>query len=225
MAQQIVMQIVIIGLGQFGMSLARTLSEKGVEVLAVDRRKNLVEEAATFVSAAMVVDATDEEALATLEPGKRDVAVCAIGDDSREASIICTALLRQMGAKMIVARANDKTHQRILQLVGAHQVINPEREFGKRFASRLIYHDVIVDTDLGDDLMLSEIKIQPAMVGKNLIQLSLPKRYGIMVVGIRRGTPGKVLHPSPEELLAENDVLIIASSEAAIAKMIKDFQE
>ena len=124
-------QILIIGLGQFGMSLAHTLSEKNVEVLAVDIKKHLVEEAATFVTEAIAMDATDEMELAKLEPAKRDSAVCAIGDDSKEASIICTAMLRQMGTPLVIARANDKMHRRILQLVGAHQIINPEQEFGK----------------------------------------------------------------------------------------------
>ncbi|MDH3349434.1 MAG: NAD-binding protein, partial [Desulfobulbaceae bacterium] len=99
-------QILIIGLGQFGMALARTLSEKGAEVLAVDVKRNLVDEASAFVTEAIVLDATDEAELARLEPGKRDSVVCAIGDDSREASIICTALLRQMGAPLVIARAN-----------------------------------------------------------------------------------------------------------------------
>ena len=80
-------QVLIIGLGQFGMSLARTLSEKGAEVLAVDRDKPLVEEAAAFVTAALTIDATDEAELARLQPARRDCAVCAIGDDSKEASI------------------------------------------------------------------------------------------------------------------------------------------
>ena len=194
-------QILIIGLGHFGMSLARTLSEKGAEVLAVDVNKNLVEEAATFVTEAMVVDATDEAELARLEPGKRDSVVCAIGDDSKEASIICTALLRQMGAPVVISRANDKMHQRILHLVGAHQVVNPEQEFGKRFANRLLYRNVIADTNLGEDLHLTEICIQPSMIGKSLIDLALPKRFGVMVVGIRRGTPAKILPPSPGEPL------------------------
>jgi trk system potassium uptake protein TrkA len=110
-------QILIIGLGQFGMSLARTLSERGAEVLAVDVNSALVEEAATFVAEAVLIDATDETQLARLEPSKRDSAVCAIGDDSKESSIICTALLRQMGAPVVIARANDKMHHRILHLV------------------------------------------------------------------------------------------------------------
>ncbi len=214
-------QILIIGLGQFGMALARTLSEKGAEVLAVDVRKSLVEEASTFVTESILIDATDETALARLEPAKRDAAVCAIGDDSKEASIICTALLRQMGAPVVIARANDKMHRRILQLVGAHQTINPEQEFGKRFANRLLYRNVIVDTNLGEDLHLTEISTQASMVGKNLIELALPKRFGIMVVGIRRGVQGKIVQPTPSEPLKAEDNLIIVSSEAAIPKLIK----
>ncbi len=214
-------QIFIIGLGQFGMTLARTLSEKGAEVLAVDTRKSLVEEASLFVTQALVMDATDESELARLEPAKRDAVVCAIGDDSKEASIIRTALLRQMGAPLIVARANDKLHQRILQLVGAHQIINPEQEFGKRFANRLLYRHVISDRTLGDDLLLTEICVQPSMVGKSLIDLALPKRFGVMVVAIRRGESKRMLQPSPSDSLQENDNLIIVSNEAAIPKLIK----
>ncbi|MFZ5765460.1 MAG: potassium channel family protein [Thermodesulfobacteriota bacterium] len=212
-------QILIIGLGQFGMSLARTLSDKGAEVLAVDRRKNLADEAAAFVTETIAVDATDEAELARLQPGRRDAVVCAIGDDSREASIICTALLKQMGAPWIIARANTATHQRILQLVGAHLVVNPEQEFGQRFANRLINRHIIADMPLSDDLHLTEISVLPAMVGKTLVDLSLPKRFGIMVVAIRRGTPRRVLQPSPHDPLQENDNLIIVSSESALAAL------
>ncbi|MFO7749687.1 MAG: TrkA family potassium uptake protein [Desulfobacteraceae bacterium] len=218
---QISQQILIIGLGQFGMSLARTLSEKGAEVLGVDVNKTLVAEAEGFVTEAIVVDGTDEDELARLEPGKRDVSVCAIGDDSKESSIICTALLRQMGAPVVIARANDKMHQRILQLVGAHQIINPEQEFGKRFANRILYRDMIADTNLGEDLHLTEIRTQPSMVGKTLIELALPKRFGVMVVGIRRNAKGRVIQPSPNEALKDGDNLIIVSSETAIPRLTK----
>jgi trk system potassium uptake protein TrkA len=214
-------QILIIGLGQFGMSLARTLSEKGAEVLAVDLNKDLVEEVADFVTEALVIDATDEAELSRLEPAKRDAAVCAIGGDSKEASIICTVLLRQMGTPLVVARANDKVHRRILQLVGAHQIINPEQEFGKRFANRLLYSKVVTDTVIGEDLQLTEICVQPSMIGKNLIALALPRRFGVMVAGIRRGAGGKVMQPSPDDILRADDNLILVSSESAIPKLIQ----
>ena len=216
-----IQQILIIGLGQFGMSLARTLSQKGAEVLAVDLQKNLVQEASVFVTEALAMDATDEVELARLHPEKRDAVVCAIGDDSKEQSIICTALLRQMGAPFIVARANDKMHQRILHLVGAHKIVNPEQEFGMRFANRLLYRHVIADTAIGEDLNLTEIRIQPSMVGKNLIELALPKRFGILVAAIRRGSPDRIIQPSPHDPLQAEDNLMIVCNEAAISKFIK----
>lgn len=216
-----IQQILIIGLGQFGMSLARTLSQKGAEVLAVDLQKNLVQEASVFVTESLAMDATDEVELALLHPEKRDAVVCAIGDDSKEQSIICTALLRQMGAPFIVARANDKMHQRILHLVGAHKIVNPEQEFGMRFANRILYRHVIADTAIGEDLNLTEIRIQPSMVGKNLIELALPKRFGILVAAIRRGSPDRIIQPSPHEPLQAEDNLMIVCPEAAIPKFIK----
>lgn len=214
-------QVLIIGLGQFGMSLARTLSEKGTEVLAVDRRKNLVDEAAAFVTEVVMIDATDETELAKLQPAQRDCSVCAIGDDSKEASIICTALLRQMGAPWVIGRANNAMHRRILQLVGAHLVVNPEEEFGRRFANRLINRHVISDMPLGEDLHLTELSIHPSMIGKTLVELSLPKRFGVMVVAVRRGVPSRVLQPNPHEPLEPDDRLIIVSSETAIPKLTK----
>lgn len=216
-------QILIIGLGQFGMSLAHTLSDKGAEVLAVDRRKDLVDEASSFVTEALVMNATDEGELARLQPGQRDAVVCAIGDDSKEASIICTALLRQMGVPWIIARANDVMHQRILHLVGAHQVVNPEQEFGKRFANRLMYRNVVADMPFGEDLHLTEIKILPAMVGKTLMELELPRRFGVMVVAIRRGSPGRIVQPLPGAPLQDGDNLVIISHEAAIPQLSKEF--
>ncbi len=214
-------QILIIGLGQFGMALAKSLSERGAEVLAVDIRRQLVEEAANFVTEALIVNGADETALASLEPAKRDIAVCAIGEEAKESSIICTALLRQMGAPLVVSRADDHLHYRILQLVGAHQIVRPEKEFGERFANRLLYRDVIVETGLGDDLHLTELSVQPDMVGKNLVELALPKRFGALVVGVRRQKNGVVVRPSPSEPLREGDNLIVVSDQATIPKLIE----
>lgn len=215
-------QILVIGLGQFGMSLAAALESKGAEVLAIDINKNIVEEAATFVTEAMVLDATDESELAKVDPAKRDACVCAIGNDSREASIICTALLRQMGSPNVISRANSPMHQRILQLVGAHKIVNPEQEFARRYANRIIYSTLIADMPIGDGLHLSEIAVKNSdLNGKNLIELALPKKYGIMVVAIRSGSPGKVMQPDPKKPLEESDTLILVSKEEAIKKLME----
>ncbi|MBQ7528690.1 TrkA family potassium uptake protein [bacterium] len=218
-------QILVIGLGQFGMALAKTLSEKGVEVLAVDKNIALVEEAASFVPDAMQIDVTDEMDIARLEPAKRDATVCAIGESSREDSIICTALLSQLGAPFIVARAMDPVHKRILKAIGAHAIVTPEIEFGRRFATRLMNRNVVVDTDLGDDFLLTEIRVQPGMVGKNLIELELPKKFGIMVAGIRgKEDISKIMRPDPTLPLRADDRLIIVSNELAIVELSKNFK-
>lgn len=214
-------QIIVIGLGQFGMALASALSNKGAEVLAIDIRKDLVEQAASFAAEALVIDATDETELAGLEPGKRDTCVCAIGEDSKEASIICTALLRQMGTPLVISRANNQMHQRILQLVGAHQIVNPEQEFGTRFANRILYRHLVAEMPLGDGLNLSEITIKESMVGKTLIELALPKNYGIMVVAIRKESSSTITQPEPNSPLQEKDKLVIVSKEESIRKLMK----
>ncbi|ERP31273.1 potassium channel family protein [Chitinivibrio alkaliphilus] len=219
-------QILIIGLGQFGMSLAKSLSEKGAEVIAIDRKKILVEEASAFVTEALVMDATNEHQLAQISPKSRDAVVCAIGDEGREASIMCTAILKQMGTSCIIARSNDTMHMRILKSIGGNQIqiINPEKEFGVRFATRLLYKDFIADTSISDDLHLTEVKIQPSIAGKSLIELELPKRFGIIVAAIRRSNTGKTETVVPEEALRQDDALIIVSRESAIHRFMKEVE-
>ncbi len=213
-------QIMIIGLGQFGTSLARTLFERGAEVLAVDIQQSRVDAVADFVTHAVAIDATDEAELAQLLPASRDSVVCTIGVAAKDAAIICTALLRQMGCQHIVARANSQMHRRILQLVGAHEVINPEQEFGRRFATHLLHRNILADTTLGGDLELTEILLPAAMVNKNLIDLSLPKRYGIIVVAVRRGK--ELFRPDPKAPLQEGDKLLIVSNEGALTNLGKE---
>lgn len=215
-------QILIIGLGQFGMALTQSLAERGTEVLAVDRRQHFVDLAASFATQAMVLDATDQESLAKLRPTERDAAVCAIGGDSKESSIICTALLRQMGTPHIVARAVDPLHSRILQLVGAHRVVNPEQEFGQWFANRLLYRHVLSEAPLGGGLHLSEIIVPPGAVGKALHELQLPKRFGITVVAVRGEDEDAIHTPEPNRPLDENQRLLVVSDESAVRAFLKE---
>ena len=193
-------QVLIIGLGQFGMSLARTLSEKGTEVIAVDQDKELVDEAAGFLDDALCLDATDETALGKLCPKERDVVICAIG--AREPSILTTAILRQMGCDNVIARATDKIHERILKAVGAKNVINPDAEYGKKFAYKILFQNIIAD-ETSEDIQLLEINVQP-----------------FMVAAIKKGN--KLARPFPNEILNTKDKLLLVCTEDAIAKMIEE---
>lgn len=216
-------QAMVIGLGQFGMALAQSLAERNVEVMVVDARREPIDLASGFAASALQFDATDEEALRQTSPERRDLCVCAIGDESREGSIMCTALLRQLGARHILARATDTVHERILRLVGAHEVVNPERAFGERLATKLLYTAVLDEVPLGGDLVLTELRPPAAFVGRTLTELALPRRHEINVVAIRREGEKFVATPSPQEPLKETDILIVVSPPHAVAKLLGRF--
>lgn len=214
-------QAIVIGLGQFGMSLARSLADKGVEVLAVDRQQQVVDAASEFAAEAICFDATDEEALGRTSPDRRDLAICAIGDESREASILVTALLRQMGAPEIVSRATDTLHERILRLVGAHEVVNPERAFGDRYAGRLVYGRVLEEIPLGPELLVTELELPQAFAGRSLAELGLPRRFGVTVVAVRRDDADGVILPAPNAPLDEADILVVVAKPGAVAELLE----
>jgi trk system potassium uptake protein TrkA len=217
-------QALIIGLGQFGMSLARALAQRGMEVLAVDRRAELVRTAASIVTEAVCFDAMDEQALGRAAPERRDVCVVGIGDEAREASIICTALLRQLGARRIIARAANPLHSRILQLVGAHEVVNPEVAFAEGFANRLVYETVMAELSLGEDLVVTELEVPTAFVGRSLADLAMPRRFGVTVVAIRRPEKPVQVLPGPKELLAPHDIVVVVSRAGAVVRMLERSQ-
>lgn len=202
-------QVLIIGLGQFGMSLVRALATLDVEVIAVDRSQDRVRAVLELAASTSCIDATDETALASLAPARRDVCICAIGDESRESSIICTALLRQLGARRVLARATDPLHERILGLIGAHEVVNPESIVGQRVAMRLAYDGVRDELSLNGDLVVTDVEAPPALIGHTLGALGLPQKYDVTVAAIRRGD--EVLMPRGDTALMAGDSLVLVS--------------
>lgn len=215
-------QALVIGLGQFGISVAKSLTEKGVEVLTIDRKKELVEIASGLGMESIRIDATDENALMQTLPANRDLAICAIGEESKESSIICTALLRQSGVSRVVARSCNSIHTRILKLVGAHLVVNPELEFGMRLSSRLMYSKVISDMPLGNDLHITEIQTPEKFIGSTLRDLALPKRYEITVIAIRYSKTDAISLPTPQTVLQSEHNLIVISKPDTISKLMEN---
>lgn len=214
-------QALVIGLGQFGMALSRSLKKLGVEVICVDAKESLVEVASHFADEAVCLDAASEDALARLAPASRDICVCAIGDESREGAILVTALLRQMGAKRVIARGGDELLSRILSAVGAHELVNPEQAFGERLAPRLVYGTVLDEVALDEHLVVTTLEVPGSMVGRNLIELELPRRFGVTVAAIRRAdAAGAIAQPDPRRALEAGDVLVVVSSHEAIRKLI-----
>lgn len=215
-------QALVIGLGQFGMALARALTAEDYEVIAVDRARDRVQEASAFVEQAVCLDATDENALARLAPEKRDLAVCAIGHDAREATILVTTLLRQLGVERVISRATDPLIARILRLVGADVVVNPEREYGERFARRLVYAGIRDELSLAPNLIISELEMRPAMRGKSLSDLALPNRFGLTVLAIKTGEDALEM-PDPHRPLGAHDVLLVAGRPGAAQALVEEW--
>ena len=210
-------QILIIGLGQFGMALTRTLFEKGYEVIAVDIDKKLVNEASNYATDAICLDSIDEISLSKLSPKNRDLIICSIG--SREPSILTVALLKQMGCENIVARASEAIHARILKAIGAKCIINPEYEYGKKFAHKIIFKSLFLDNNV-EGLELFEIPVQPFMIDKNLKELQLPDKYNVIVAGIMK--ENKYSRPIPDEKFKPEDRLLVTGTNEDIEKMMKE---
>lgn len=210
-------QAMVVGLGQFGMSLSRALSNAGVEVIAIDRRESKVHQASEFAAQAICIDATVEDDLAALDPAKRDFAICAIGDESRESAIVVTALLRQLGVEQVIARATDSLLERILTLVGATQVVNPEQAYGEDLAQRLVFEDIVGEIPLGDSLALSELKPRPIMVGKRPSELELEEQFGLVILAIlsRDEAREELIRPDEDREIKDEDTVIVAGRPGA----------
>jgi len=231
---------VVIGLGLFGREVALSLSRRGVPVLAVDRDAALVEGIKNSVAGAMVLDTTDETALREAGIGDMQVAVCAIGTQHVENSILTTALLRQLGVPRILVRAANDLHARILRQVGATEVINPEREMGRRLANRIAKPGIREVLNVAPGVSLAEVPIPPGFAGKTLAGLDVRRKYGVNVIGVRRRVPAGaaaeetrettrpgaalegnrrfILNVSPTEELRDDDILVVIGADDDIRR-------
>jgi len=212
-------QFAVIGMGRFGSSVARTLFEMDYEVMGIDEDEERVNENIQFVTHAVVADSTDENALREIGIRNFDVVVVSIGADI-QASILTTLILKEMGVKKIVAKAQNERHGQVLYKVGADRVVFPERDMGVRVAHNLISANVLDFIELAEDYSVAEVVVAPAMVGKTLRQLDIRARYGVNVIAIKSGDTFNIA-PSPDNLIQENDVLVVIGNN----KDLQEFEE
>ncbi|HEX9639872.1 MAG TPA: TrkA family potassium uptake protein, partial [Candidatus Krumholzibacteria bacterium] len=178
-------QFAVVGLGRFGLSVARGLAEGGAEVLAIDRNLDLVEEVAADVSHAVCFDATQKAHLESHAIGEMDGVIVAIGENF-EANVMVTTLAKEVGASFIVARAYNNTQRRILGMVGATEVVNPEEDIGRRLARGLVSSDIIDFVDLPEGYQLREHTVESGDDGKSLATLLAAGGERILAVALRR---------------------------------------
>lgn len=207
----------VIGLGQFGQAVARSLASQGQPVLAVDNDMDHIEAVQDVVDVAVQADATDEDALYGLRLEQMSVAIVAMGAHSVEASILTTALLKEMGVPRIIARASNELHARILRSVGANEVIDPEQEMGRRLARRLSQPSIVDQIDLGN-AELAEVEAPEAFVGKTLAELDLRNEYHVSVLAIRRGDTIEA-NPRAEVQLVSGDIMVVIGRPEAVNRI------
>jgi trk system potassium uptake protein TrkA len=205
-------QFAIIGLGSFGSTVALELASKGLPVLAIDKNHARVDDVRDRVTHAVVGDATDPSFLGGLGISEVDVALVALGDDI-EASVLVTLNLSEIGIDYIVVKGISTEHGNILEAVGAHQVVFPEKEMAERVANSLASPNIIDHIPLVEGYIIVELVAPEPFNDKSLIDLNLRREYGVELLAIKRADPGTappvIVVPKAGEIIHPGDNLVI----------------
>jgi trk system potassium uptake protein TrkA len=222
-------QVLVIGLGKFGSTVAHELTERGAQVIVVDKDKERVEDVKESVSYAVALDATDEKALRSIGIENVDVAVVCIG--GVEASLLASLLLRKIGIQKIWARAVSPLQAEILRTLEVDHVINLEEEMGRIVARSLVTPNIIRRVSITSLHSLAEIQTPKSFVGKTVGQIEARKEYGVNIVAIRKKVPQITDHgertfedviediSSPDRILEEKDILMVVGRDQNIDQL------
>lgn len=210
-------QYIVIGLGRFGRSVARQLEANGCMVLAVDREEKNVNTVAEYVTRAMCMDITDEEAVKELGMSNFDGAVVSIGHNL-DAAIFAVMWTKEQGVKQVIAKANDETQGKILTKVGADEIVYPEREMGDHLAKNLAFGNFLDTVELTADYSIAEIPILHEWVGKNLKELRLREKYHVNVIAVKRNRDLEIT-PSADKNFVEDDIVVVLGKNDVLKKL------
>lgn len=223
-------QFAVIGLGQFGSSVARTLARLGAEVIGIDSDPGRVEAMKNDLSHAVVLDATKEESMREIGVQEVDTAVVSIGEN-QHANILVTAILRRMGIPRIYARGMSPLQGQILEMVGAHEVLYIEDRMGEQIAKSILRFDVFDQIPLTTGDTLVEISAPQAFVGRSLAQLDLRRRFRVNVIAIKKrvafikddGSTDFRIEvrdvPDPDAKIETDDTLVIIGAPESLDRM------
>lgn len=210
-------QFAVIGLGRFGSSVARTLFSMGYDVLAIDIEEERVQNLAKDVTHTVQGDAREEETLRAVGIRNFDVVVVAIGQDI-QSSILITVLLKELGVKCVVAKAQNELHAKVLYKVGADKVVFPERDMGARLARNMVSANVLDFIQLSPDYSIAEIASNENWAGKTLRELNLRARFGINVLAIKRDKR-LLVAPGADDPVEMGDILVVVGLNQNIDKL------
>ena len=211
----------IIGAGRFGLSLAEALADAGTEVLLIDRNNTLVQNALKKVTWAVQCDATNSSALEAAGVTECDTVVVAIGSNV-EASMLVTANCKELGLKNVISKATSEIHGKILDKLGADQIIYPDRDSAHRLARNITEHNAYDLLEISEGFSLAEIDVPAGCIDKTLAEADLRKKNGVTVLCIRRldpknsRKPRPIMIPSPSDAFRADDKLIVFGTTAGI---------
>ena len=210
---------IVIGLGRFGQTLARQLCMLGAEVLAVDKRNDLVQQVADDVTHAVVGDAQDKEVLRALGARNFDCAIIAIGSNLA-ASVLTTMNLKELDVPYVICKAHDETHRRVLEKLGVDRVIIPEQENAQRLARSLNSHNVLEYIELSEEYGILEIPAPGVWVGKTLKELNVRAKLGVNIIAVENEKQTNV-SPSADYRVGSGDVMVVLGDNYALEAVQK----
>jgi trk system potassium uptake protein TrkA len=212
-------RVVVIGLGIFGSQLARQLYEKGIEVVAIDKNRDVVQKIKDHSTKAVLADATDKEVLEAIGIAAEDTVVISFGEDL-SASTLLTLYLKEMKVREIIVKVPNEDYKRILLKVGASEAIIPEREMANKVARSIISPNILEYLPISEDYTICELAPPTAFIGKTLAELDLRKRYQLQVIAIRDVLSESLqLVPRASSIIKDSDVLVIIGREEDIQKV------
>ena len=213
---------VVIGLGKFGKTIAKTLYENGNTVLAIDTSQELVQQVLDegIVEDAIVIDATDENALQNIVKDSFDTAFVCIGTNVQD-SILVTLMLKDLNVNNIICKAKTKIQGKVLEKVGATQIVYPEESMGQKIAYSVMNPSVIEYFKFSDEYSIYEVKINKKFVGKTLMQLDFRHKYLANVIAVKDKDGKLDVNPSPNYSFTEQDTLIVLGETKRMGDMIE----
>jgi len=203
-----VRSIAIIGLSSFGYFLSLELANQGIEIMAIDLDDEKIEKIKRFVNKAVIADSTDRAVLETLGLDELDGVVVSLGQI--ESSVLTTLHLKELKITNIIAKALSEEHGKILEKVGATNVIFPEKDMAKRAARTLVYDNILDHIPLAEGYSIFEIAPPPSFLRKSLGELDLRRKYGVQVIVVKELVPKNVvLVPMADYVIKDSDILVM----------------
>lgn len=225
------MKVLIIGLGNFGASLAIKLTNTGHEVIGVDSDMERVERVKEHITSAIEANCTDEIALKGLPIHSVDVVIVAIGSDVG-ASILVTAMLKQFEVKRLISRSLSDIHQTVLEAIGVKEIIHPEREAANHLAEMLEMQNVIASINLYEGHNIVEVPVPHAYIGKTPGEVNIRKNFHLNIltmirlkkwtniIGVTR-TKKTVEYINPDSHFEKDDILVVFGKVSDIKKYLR----